>query len=271
MNILLWIVVSILPVILLGMYVYNADKNKEPLNLLTQLFLSGVVAAILTLIISQFTSKIFPILGRNYTELNLIQLAFYVFIGISLIEEFFKWIFLYNISYNDKAFDELFDTIVYGVFVALGFACFENLMYVYQHGIEIGLLRAISAVPGHACDGVFMGYYLGLAKLCAINGKNNLKIKNLIYSLLVPIIMHGIYDYCIFSGNVTLTMVFLVYVIYMYIIASSKINEIAKCNTKMKYGEGFCKICGTLLEGNECLKCNKINIMINNVENKTTE
>ena len=42
---------------------------------------------------------------------------------------------------------------------------FANIFYVLKLGtISVALLRAVSAIPGHACDAVFMGYYLSLAK-----------------------------------------------------------------------------------------------------------
>ena len=58
--------------------------------------------------------------------------------------------------------------IVYASFVALGFACFENILYVSDSGIVTGLIRAVTAVPGHVCDGILMGSYLALAKLLNI-------------------------------------------------------------------------------------------------------
>ena len=64
-------------------------------------------------------------LFRDESSLNTFQLILYVFLGIALIEEFSKWIMLYVLSYNDRNFDELYDMIIYGAFVALGFAFFE--------------------------------------------------------------------------------------------------------------------------------------------------
>ena len=48
-----------------------------------------------------------------------------------------------KISYNDNAFNEYYDAILYCVFVALGFACFENLLYVYQNGISILIIADV--------------------------------------------------------------------------------------------------------------------------------
>ena len=85
-------------------------------------------------------------------QMNFIQLLFYVFVVIALVEEASKWFFVYKISYNHNEFDSLYDMIVYASFVALGFACFENILYVYSSGIVTGFVRAVSAVPGHVCE-----------------------------------------------------------------------------------------------------------------------
>ena len=56
--------------------------------------------------------------------------------------------------------------------VALGFAAFENVKYVYSYGFATGLVRAVTAVPGHAIFGVFMGYFYGYAKLSDYWGRD---------------------------------------------------------------------------------------------------
>ena len=45
-------------------------------------------------------------------------------------------------------------------------------MYVYENGFVVGIVRALLAVPGHACDGLFMGYYLGLSKTGQLYNNN---------------------------------------------------------------------------------------------------
>ena len=177
--------ISFLPVFLVGRYIYKHDRNKEPMKLLVKLFVSGVGSCFLVLFISLIMGWIFPIFNADVESLNLIELAIHVFIGIALVEEFCKWFMSYSISFNNSEFEEVYDMIVYSVFVALGFAFFENFLYVLEGGIAVGVLRALLAVPGHACDGVFMGYYLGLAKVSALNNRNDLKKKNLLFSVLI--------------------------------------------------------------------------------------
>ena len=56
------------------------------------------------------------------------------------------------------------DAIVYGCLISLGFATYENYEYVYLIEFEISnlsvaIIRALSAIPLHACCGIIMGYY----------------------------------------------------------------------------------------------------------------
>lgn len=251
--------IAILPVIVVGMFVYLKDKNKESNGLLIKLFLGGIGSAFLTLAASLIVESIFPFFSIDSDKLNLLELVISVFIGVAFIEEGCKYFFLYIISYKNKEFDEFYDMIVYAVFVALGFACFENILYVLENGVSVGLIRSITAVPGHAWDGVFMGFYLGLAKIASINNNHALETKNKIKAFLIPAIMHGIYDYCLMSGSIVFIIFFLFFFITTYVLAIKKINRISKIKGKIKYKDAFCPNCGTEVNSDYCPKCGRKN------------
>ncbi|MBT3750707.1 MAG: PrsW family intramembrane metalloprotease, partial [Bacteroidetes bacterium] len=116
-----------------------------------------------------------------------------------------------------------FDGIVYAVFVSLGFALVENLLYVIQGGIEVGWLRAITAVPGHALFGVTMGYYLGLARFCSGGERTGFIVRALFW----PIILHGFYDYCLMSGIPLLMLAFIPFIIYLWIQGFKKMKQLS--------------------------------------------
>lgn len=229
--ILLLLFLSIAPVAFFGYQIYKRDFDKEPTTLLVKLFFSGVGSTIVTLIITAIISSIIPFFGYDSEKLNIIQLIPYVFIGVALVEEFSKWIFVYLLEYNDKEFNHLYDGIVYAAFVALGFACFENILYVMQYGIVTAITRAFLAIPGHLCDGIMMGYYLSLAKLASINGAKDISKKNLILSLLVPTLAHGIYDYLLFansvSGNGLFMLLFFAFVILFFAYAYKQVKKMS--------------------------------------------
>lgn len=259
MNEIILFTVSALPVFLIGLFIYKKDKDKEPTKLLTKLFLGGILSCFLVIAITAIMTIFFPIMSKDISTLNLIELLFIAFIGVALVEESSKWIFVYKFSYHDKDFSRLYDMIVYSVFVALGFAFFENLLYVYQNGVGVGVVRALLAVPGHACDGIFMGYFLGLAKLSSINNRDDLRKKYVLFSLLVPILLHGIYDYCLFTGNIIFIVLFFIFVILMYIFAIKRVKKISAIDRKFKYIDNFCPICGREVNSEYCPICGRKN------------
>ena len=222
---------SIAPIVIFANMIYKRDFDKEPKSILIKLFLCGIGSTFLTLIITKLLVSIVPFFGYSYGELDAIELIPYVFIGVALIEEFSKWIFVYKLEYNDREFNHLYDGIVYAAFVSLGFACFENILYVMQSGITTAILRAFLAIPGHLCDGIMMGYYLSMAKLAACNNHKDLSKKNLILSLIIPTIAHGIYDYLIFASTVTDNSLFLIaffiFVVFFYTYASKKVKQLS--------------------------------------------
>ena len=259
MNLIILFILSALPVVFLATFIYMKDKNKEPTKFLLKLFFGGFLSVIITLVLSIILKIIVPIFRLGTDKLNLIELVFYAFINVALVEEFAKWIITYNFSYNDDNLDEVYDMIVYSVFVALGFAFIENILYVFEGGIGTGIIRALLAVPGHACDGAIMGYYLGLAKLSEINNNFRLKKKNRIFSILVPTVMHGIYDYCLFTGKILFIIIFCIFVFIVYIVTLKRIKRLSSVKRKMKYKDNYCGECGIKVNSNYCPVCGRKN------------
>lgn len=247
------LVMSVLPVILLNRYIYNKDTEKEPKALLKKLTKGGVYAAILTVVISSILPLISPIFDtRNIDSLNPLNLLIYAFIGVALIEESCKCYFTYKYSYNNREFDYLFDMVVYSAYVSLGFALAENIIYVFTGGMYVAVIRAITAIPMHACTGVVMGHFLGEAKYNEINKKS--AKKNKILALLVPILMHGAYDYSAFSDNVLVFIILLIAFIY---ISVDIVNKKSKNDIKIQRKYDYCPKCGTKIIGNYCTNCGK--------------
>ena len=120
------------------------------------------------------------------------------------------------------------DGIVYAVFASLGFATAENVLYVvfrYANVGFVGIQRAIFSVPAHMLFSITMGYYLSLAKY-SLDAKRNKYYLRL--SLLIPIILHGIYDYILMSKSSTLLMFFLPFVIFLWSYNLRKLNRYYK-------------------------------------------
>ena len=147
---IIFTILAIIPVILICHFVYVKDKRKEPKKLLAKLFGFGFLSAALTIIITIILQKLIPFFAvetSTYSN-NYIAMFFYIFIGVALIEEFSKWVMAYLLGYQSEEFDEIYDSIVYAVFVSLGFALFENLLYVFGDksliaNVFVGIFRGI--------------------------------------------------------------------------------------------------------------------------------
>lgn len=252
-NNILLVMLAIIPVAIILMYVYQKDKNKEPIGLLVLLFLGGIFSCFLVLSLSNLLVAVFPFMSSQTTFLDIFL---YAFVGVAFIEEICKFLMTYALAYRHREFDEIYDMLAYAIFVALGFACFENILYVlnqyalYENmmlpAVDVGLKRAITAIPGHACDGLFMGYYLSLAKVSAKRKNKIAERNNILKSIFVPILIHGIYDFCCFSGIDILMIVFVIFIIVIDFLAIKKLNYVAKINrniiTKSKKQEDTTEI-----------------------------
>jgi len=247
--------VAILPIVLIGIYIYKKDGIKESSKLLFKLFIGGVASCFPAAIIGMILGGFFP----SMEDMNFFQLFLYVFIVVAFVEELCKWFILYKISYNNNEFDSLYDMVVYASFVALGFACFENILYVYDTGLVTGLVRAFTAVPGHVCDGILMGSYLSLAKVNYIRGNFELSKKFKLYSLFAPVITHGIYDFCLFWGSPLFVSIFIIFVIVLFIMCFKKVKDVSRNNVKFLYKNRYCTRCGNPVNSNFCTRCGNKN------------
>ncbi|WML48987.1 glutamic-type intramembrane protease PrsW [Neobacillus sp. PS3-34] len=203
------LIAGIAPGIALLYYFYLKDKYEpEPINLVIRTFLFG---AILVFPIS-FVDQIFD---KEYLFHSNFSKAFF---RTGFLEESLKWIVLYYCAYLHKEFDEPFDGIVYGSAVALGFATAENILYTFVYGTQTALIRSLLPVSSHALFGVIMGYYISKVKFSLGN-----KGKWIILSLLVPIILHGLYDYILLIQTSWLTMM-LPFMFFLWWFAMAKLN-----------------------------------------------
>jgi RsiW-degrading membrane proteinase PrsW (M82 family) len=211
------LVLSLAPVLIIAGYIYFRDKyEKEPIKLLIIALLVGGLTVIPILFIEQFLSKFTALFS------GLAVPAWTAFVVAAFSEELFKFIALYLLIWKSPEFNEKFDGIVYAVYISLGFAAVENVMYIMEGGLSSGVMRAVTAVPAHAIFGITMGFYFGLAKFYE-KERNILKLKALAY----PILLHGIYDFIIMTGIQWLTIVFFAFVIFLYIFGLKKVKYLS--------------------------------------------
>ncbi|MDC7228186.1 MAG: PrsW family glutamic-type intramembrane protease [Spirochaetales bacterium] len=188
MNFLLLnILLAILPALALILYFYRRDsQKKEPVVLIWKIFVIGFFsvfpAVLIELVLDEFA-------GSSNSLQNIFVRAFVV---AALVEEGIKLAVVRFFVFNRNDFDEITDGIIYTITASMGFACFENILYS-TGGLSTVLLRAFTAVPLHAIASGIMGYYIGYSKFSDTNA--------IAKGLLIAVVIHGLYDFVLFTGT----------------------------------------------------------------------
>lgn len=183
--------IAVLPVIVLALVVYLNDRiEKEPIGMLVKAFFFGGLSIIPAIVIELILE--FP--GMLFESFPIISGVYNGFVVAGFTEELCKMAFLFLAVWKSRHFNEYFDGIVYSAFVALGFACFENIEYVFFQdnflaSVSTGFMRALLSVPAHFLFGVVMGYYFALAKFQPWQRSTNLTL-----AFVLPFLLHGTFD-----------------------------------------------------------------------------
>ena len=194
MNIFI-LFLAVFPVFLLSIYIYHKDKfEKEPFGMLVKVFLFGCLSTIPAVLLEAFLMSFSNVFGNGIV----LGSAYHGFVVAGFSEELCKLLLLTFAVWRSRHFNEYFDGIVYAVYVSLGFACVENIMYIFQNDtmVEIlytGITRAVLSVPAHFLFGVAMGYYFALIKF-----EPEKKFSHIAKTLFVPLALHGTFDTLLF-------------------------------------------------------------------------
>jgi protease PrsW len=192
---LLLLSLAILPALLIIIWVYRSDRfDREPIPLLLLSFIFGLLSTVIAVILERSYMAVFP------TDADTLWVLLHSIVGIGLIEEFSKYIFLRYNLFRRRAFNEPLDGIIYAVMISMGFATLENILYVMEGGLQAALARAFTAVPAHAAFAIVMGYYVGKAKFSFGPRRRYL----LLFGLGAATLLHGLYDFFLlqkFSAN----------------------------------------------------------------------
>ncbi|MBQ6734718.1 MAG: PrsW family intramembrane metalloprotease [Lachnospiraceae bacterium] len=225
------LIVALLPALFLMFLIYRQDRvEREPVGLLFKLFLLGALvtfpAGWLERLAVSFLRTVYP---NAYSTLFLFIENFLI---VGLIEEGGKYLVL-RTTWRHPAFNYRFDAVVYGAFSALGFAAAENLLYVFRMGIGVAPVRAVTAIPLHCICGIFMGHFYGLAKSCERHALRGRAAQYHTIALLLPMLIHGFYDFSVTSGYEVLQTVFLVFVVALDIIAIISVRKYARQDVRV--------------------------------------
>lgn len=221
------LMLAIAPSVAFIMWIYLKDRyEREPMIILAKFFFLGVATSLIGILVESLLIKVNIWSGYSY-------LIYISFIVAALTEEGLKAIVLIPFLLREKNFNEKLDGIIYSIFLSLGFATVENIIYVLYDNtpqvFEVGLTRGIISIPAHIMFAITMGYYISKYKF------SNEKIKKreyLIMSVLVPIILHGIFDFILMIRYKWTIYIFIIYIIFLWKINLDKLDYYI-ANSKM--------------------------------------
>lgn len=181
---------AVLPALVILRYFRNGDRYAEPWDVTVKTFGLGILIIVPVIILVIILNSLFPVpessIGRSFYD-GVIEAAF--------PEELFKFCVLYFYCVRNRHFDEPMDGLVYGVTASLGFAAFENLLYVADGGLSVAIMRAFTAVPSHALNGAIMGYFIAHYRFDKTRSGSWLLL-----ALLVPMTFHGLWNFSLFMA-----------------------------------------------------------------------
>jgi RsiW-degrading membrane proteinase PrsW (M82 family) len=170
------LLLAIAPSLFVFLSIYRKDcYEPEPLHLLAWIFFLGALSVIAA-----------GLIELPFPE-GVISSAFIA----PVVEESLKFLVVFLAIYRHPEFDEPMDGIVYATAAGLGFATVENVLYVIDGGIAVGIIRAIASVPGHVVFSCIWGFALGTAKF----RPKKERAKIILTGLFGAMLMHGIFNF----------------------------------------------------------------------------
>lgn len=196
MNYPIYIFFGLAPSVIWLLFFLRKDQHPESNSTILRVFFYGMMAAFPAALIELgFAEKL-----KDFNVPTFLYQLIYVFFGIALIEEFFKYYVVKKKVLNHKECDEPTDIMLYMIISALGFAALENLLILlplinplkFLDVFVISSFRFVGATFLHALCSGLLGYFMALSFL---EPKN--KTKLLIKGFGASVFLHGLYDFSI--------------------------------------------------------------------------
>lgn len=175
----------------LWFWLKEEDDNKEPRGLVILSFLLGGILVLIAIWIEKYFAEL--VLNESY-----------LVIIWAVVEEIIKLLGVMLIVSSSRIIDNPIDYPMYFISVALGFAAFENVLYllkpVYSDGTVISLLtgnlRFLGSTLLHAIASGLVGSALGLAFYL-----KKYKFTYMIFGLTLAIVLHSTFNFFIMKDS----------------------------------------------------------------------
>lgn len=227
---------------LLVWYLLRHDHGRKlPVESLWLAFGFGILANVLA---GFLELKLFPKQFWLSPHSVIIGLGLLFFLGIGFLEEGVKFVPLATFIYRKPYFKEHTDGVIYFAICGLTFGLGENILYTMSFGAKVGIVRLVLTPFLHAATTSILGYYLASMK---INPKNR---KKFILACLVIPLMHGVYDFGLFSGILQLAVLSLMLTLlltlglFLYFMSANDLDKKAALAGVAIAPQNFCNNCG---------------------------
>ena len=219
---------ALVPAVILFVRIYQLDRiEKEPRRLLGILLLSGALLALPAAGIQLLASRT---LGSALNRRSAAYLLLDNFLVVAVSEEVCKIAPVRLAAWKHPAFDYRFDAVVYSVSSALGFAAVENILYVVQSDLRTAVSRAILSVPGHFFFAVAI---LSRGKQAEKQGNGRRRTVLCALAILMPVVLHGIWDVLLAVRRPWATVVFYCFVIAFFITADCGLRRASQTDAHL--------------------------------------
>lgn len=224
------VIVAIAPPIAFLAYILRFDRTEpEPLRMILKILLFGALAIIPAALIQLAVLELPLFLSGGITGAALES-----FLVVAPSEELVKLAVVMIFAFNNRNFNEKFDGLIYTGAAAIGFAMAENIFYVLDLGLTVGIMRAVTSIPGHTFTGVLMGYFVGQAKFSATRAERN---SNLFKGFLVAYSLHALYNTFVLSESAAAAL--MVPLVIFYFIIGIKLLKRGSAESRRHWETGI--------------------------------
>lgn len=244
MNYPLVIFFGIAPSFIWLLFYLRKDKHPEPNRMILKVFALGMIITILAATVELGLFDTIFKMARNFGVSEGVIFFLSNFIGIALVEEFFKYFVVKKAVLGNKEFDEPVDVMLYMIVSALGFAALENIFVLLPiHNflpqdaggasiLSASAVRFVYATFLHALSSATFGYFLAMS---FFKPKNQAYL--IIAGLMLATILHGAYNISIIKSEELPNMLYLPAV---FLIAFAVFVSV--CFKHLKKTASVCKI-----------------------------
>lgn len=189
----IFIILGLAPSTIWLLFYLRKDAHPEPNGTILKVFFLGMLATLPAIFLERELWKPFEAIFHP----PLLAFILYIILGIALVEEILKYIVVRFFVFSKSVIDEPIDLMLYMIISALGFAGFENILYIFrlepiptvETAFGLTIVRFVGAVFLHALVSAVWGYFLALSCTSA-------KAKKLYFLIgaFLAVFLHSLFD-----------------------------------------------------------------------------